>query len=67
MISFIVDRMSVSATSRDIVAEFRRRMRNPLGFKSQWRDKNKRKNIYRQAIDIHKANVATYLAVMRGF
>ncbi len=66
MISFIVGNMHVSTTSREIIAEFRRRMRNSMGYKSQWRDKNKRKEIYKAAINVHKANVATYLAVMRG-
>lgn len=66
MISWIVGNMHVSVTSREIVGEFRRRMRNSMGYKMQWRDKNKRKDVYRQAIEVHKANVATYMAVMRG-
>lgn len=62
----IVGNMHVSVTNKEIIAEFRRRMRNSMGYKSQWRDKNKRKEIYKTAIEVHKANVSTYMAVMRG-
>lgn len=67
MITLIVGNMHVSTTYKEIVAEFRRRMRDKNGFKTAYTDRAVRKSIYRQAIDIHKANVATYLAVMRGF
>lgn len=60
MISWLVDRLNVSLTDREVIAEFRRRMVNLQ------KTREERKQVYRCALERHHHNQVAYNAVMSG-
>ena len=63
MIRQIVDRLHVSASPREVIAEVRGALKKSTR-KHEYRESRHR--FYREALKIHQENVDLYCAVMRG-
>jgi len=64
MVSMIVGRLHVSASSREVIAALRKALKRSA--RKAKKHKAARKALYREGIAVHKANRETYVAVMGG-
>lgn len=63
MISWIVNRLHVSASNREVIREIRKRLKREV----RTRDKREvRHNALRDGIQLHNHNIIVYKAVMSG-